>query len=114
MIDPKPAAITEEAFTDLKGIGNEIRDPERTLIFCRHGLEWWVAWDLHVKIAMAHVEINEEMESKYDHMYVLVQKKGENHHYPGMTSPFEEPVPPEHGQIVYQSDYFDLYELTRD
>lgn len=114
LLQPKPMAITEEAYSDMKRIGNEIQDPERTLIFARHGLEWWLAWEHHVNIAMQHIEIDEGMRLKYDHIYFLVQKKGENHHYPGKTSPFKEPTAPENSEPVYNSEFFEIYELQKE
>jgi len=114
LLNPKPMAITEEAYADMRKIDTEIKDPLRTLIFCRHGLEWWVAWEHHVRIAMPHVEVDDDMMKKYDQIFYLVQKKGENHHYPGRTSPFIEPIPPENSVQKYNSEYFEMFELMKE
>jgi len=111
LIHPKPVAITQSSYADLRRIDSKIIDPEKTIIFCRHGLEWWVAWEHHVNIAMPHIEVDNEMMEKYDHIFYLVQKEGENHIYPGTPSPFTEPVPPENCVKVFDSEYFDMYEF---
>ncbi|MDF1570431.1 MAG: hypothetical protein P1P82_02315 [Bacteroidales bacterium] len=114
LIHPKSMAITGESYTDMKLIRNEIDDPERTIIFARHGLEWWVAWELRVKIAATHIEVDDSLRQKYDQVFFLVQKKGENLIYPGRTSVFEKPVPPENSVLVYESEYFNLFALHED
>ncbi|MCA1757030.1 MAG: hypothetical protein LC649_06195 [Bacteroidales bacterium] len=66
------------------GIKDEITDPDRTIIFVRHGLEWWLIWEFRIKIAQPHIELNDNMIHKYDHIFFLIQKQGENIFYPGI------------------------------
>lgn len=110
IINPKPLAISNESFADMTSLEDDIGKPEKTIIFVRHGLEWWVAWELGVNIAMPHVPVNDPMRQKYDHIYYLVQKKGENHLYPGKPGIFIEPVPPDSSRVFYDSEFFTLYE----
>ncbi len=111
LIDPKPFTVTDEAYADLKKIGEKIKDPESTIIYVRHTLEWWVAWENGVHIAMPGVEVDDEMIEKYDQILFLVQKKGANSLYPGKISPFINPTLPENNELFYDSEYFELYEL---
>lgn len=114
LIQPKPMAITGESYADMKLIKNVVDDPNSTIVFARHGLEWWVAWEHKVRIASPHIEVNEALTQKYDQVFFLVQKKGENLIYPGRTSIFEQPVPPESNVLVYDSKYFEMYGLRED
>lgn len=111
---PKPLAITGESYSDLMKIKDELKDPDTTIIFVRHGLEWWLIWEFRVKIAQPHIQVNEELVSKYDHIFFLIQKKGENDFYPGRSSPFRKPQAPEAAVLVYDSGYFEMYELGED
>ncbi len=114
LIYPKPMAITAESYADMQQLKNEIKDPGSTIIFARHGLEWWIAWEHRVKIASPHIEINEALKQKYDQIFFLVQKKGENLIYPGQSSIFQKPMPPENTELVYDSEYFQMYTLNAD
>jgi hypothetical protein len=113
-MDPKPLAITDESYTDMKRINSEIENPDKTIIFARHGLEWWVAWEHRVKIALPGVKVDDEMIGKYDQILFLVQKKGENMIYPGKTNIFIEPIVPENCEMVYDSEFFEMYELRKE
>lgn len=114
LLQPKPLAITEESYADMKRLGSRISDPANTLIFARHGLEWWVAWELRVKIASAYLEVDDQMMDKYNQIYFLVQKKGENLIYPGKTSIFIQPVVPDNSELVYDSEYFEMFAFQPD
>jgi len=111
---PKPMAITKESYADIQSLKSEIADPEQTLVFARHGLEWWVAWELHVRIASAYIEVDEPLKQKYEQIFFLIQKKGENLIYPGRTSIFIPPVAPENSVLVYDSEYFQMFALDDD
>jgi hypothetical protein len=114
LFHPKPMAITEESYANLQSLKSRIDDPQQTLIFARHGLEWWVAWELRVRIASAYIEVDAPLKQKYDQIFFLVQKKGENLIYPGRTSIFISPVAPENSVLVYDSEYYEMYALEYD
>jgi hypothetical protein len=114
LIHPKPMGITDESYADMKLIKNVIDDPTSTVVFARHGLEWLVAWELRVRIASPHIEVDDALRQKYDQVFFLVQKKGENLIYPGRTSIFKQPLPPENSVLVYDSEFFGMYELRED
>ena len=108
---PKPHAITTESYSDMQKLGKLIHHPDSTMIFARHGLEWWVAWEHHVHIAQPHIQVDQGMKERYDEIYFLVQENGENLMYPGKSSVFVEPDPPDDSDLIYQSEYFRVYQL---
>jgi hypothetical protein len=114
LIHPKPMSITMESYADMQQLKSEIEDPMKTIIFARHGLEWWVAWEHRVKIASPHIEVNDALRQKYDQIFFLLQQKGENLIYPGQTSIFQKPVPPKNTSLVYDSEYFKMYALNAE
>lgn len=114
LVNPRPLAITEAAYTDMKTMSAHFVNPENSIVFARHGLEWWVAWEHRVKIASPSVTVDDEMKDKYDNILFLVQEKGENQLYPGGNSIFGRPLPPENSDLVYESVYFKLYKLRED
>ena len=46
-----PGGLSLESRADLEKIATQIKDPVRTLIIARHGLEWWTAWFTGARIA---------------------------------------------------------------
>ena len=114
LIHPKPMAISRESYADMQQLKSEIEDPGSTIIFARHGLEWWVAWEHHVRIASPHIKIDDALRKKYDNIFFLIQKKGENLIYPGQASIFQSPMPPETAELIYDSEYFEMYALDTD
>ena len=110
---PKPPGIIDAAWADLKKIETVIEKDKNMIIVTRHGLDWWVAWTLETRIAVAyHNVLDSEFRSIYDPVYIIKQKKGRNRDYPGKTSPFTEPPIPPGSRLVYSSDYFELYQLS--
>lgn len=109
VMNPRPLSISDESYADLLELRSEFNRPGQTIVFVRHGLEWWVAWEFNVHIAGASVEVDNEMTDRYDHIYYLIQKGGENLIYPGKTSIFTQPTPPEEAVVVSETAYFKLY-----
>ena len=105
----KKSVISIGAYNDLSNISNHIEDPEKTIIITRHGLEWWVVWQLNTNIAQPQIKIDEAIIAKYDEILIITQKKGRFILYPGPDSPFNEPSVPENSPLLYSSDYFDVY-----
>jgi hypothetical protein len=112
IVKPKTLAITHEAYVDLIDLGEYIPNPDKSIVFARHGIEWWLAWEHRTKIAHPHIEIDEAMKEKYEAIYILRQKQGIHLLYPGKRSPFRKPEVPENGEQIYNSAYFDLYKIT--
>jgi hypothetical protein len=109
VILPKRAVISEAAYNDLSNISSKIANPDKTLIIARHGLEWWMIWQLNVKMAQPHLEIDKATIAKYDEILILRQKKGMIKLYPGPYSPFEIPSVSDDNSVLYSSDYFDVF-----
>ncbi|MFP4845896.1 hypothetical protein [Winogradskyella sp. PE311] len=109
---PKKAVISEAAYKDLANISRIIENPNNTLIFAKHGLDWWMIWQLDVKMAQSHLEIDEATIDKYDEILILHQKKGRNRLYPGPYSPFVKPSVPIDSNQVYSSEYFEVFKFS--
>ncbi len=109
---PKQAAISQEAYADLENLASKIENPSNTIIFARHGFEWWVAWDLKTKIANSHLKVDEEIIAKYENVLFLSQKTGVNDLYPGKSKVFLDPIIPENSELVYSSEYYNLYKYV--
>lgn len=109
----KLPAISIEAFNDMKKLENLIDEPDKTIIVARHGLEWWVAWELKTKVAQDK-GVDETVFRKYNKVIVLEQKKGINQMHPGKSSPFHEPLPPKKNELIYTSEYFNAYEWINE
>ena len=126
--DKKPC-IDELAYRDLQNIKNYIpADRAETIILARHGLEFWTAWNLNMKVANERSMDNLGLE-KYKHIIFLQQKNeerqgpmgrrpmhkpgnGDGGHppmEPGMDSPFERPIPG-NSKLIYSSPYFNAYQ----
>lgn len=111
--NPKQPAITPEAYDDLKNISKEIRDPDKTIIFTRHGMDWWIVWELKTKMAHPQIQIDDEILTKYNEVLFLAQKKGVNNLYPVKNRSFIDPVVPENSELIYSSGFYDLYKYIK-
>ncbi len=109
----KPPIISQQAFQDLANIEEYITEPRNTLIIARHGLEWWTAWQLHVKVAQ-DIAVNRETFQNYQNIFSLIQLKGQNQIHPFQKNPFHEPFYPKERKPVYRSLYFMLVRLSAD
>lgn len=112
LTDPKMPTLQPEAYDDLDRMSNVIKNPERTIIFTRHGLDWWVAWKLKTNIAISYRNrLNQEIRSRYEDVLFIYQTGGRNKVYLGERSPFKEPIIPENKKLIYHSDYFMLFRV---
>jgi len=112
LIQPKQSSISTESYKDLAFVADEVSNPEQTIIMVRHGLDWWIVWQLKTKIAQSHIKVDKSMVSKYKDIMFLRQNKGHNDLYPGPGSPFFNPSVPKNSILLYKSDYFELYKRT--
>ncbi len=112
-INMKPPSITQQAFQDLKNLEKHISDPGKTLIIARHGLEWWVAWQIHTKVGQDK-SLTEKTHLKYDKILILVQLDGINQMHPGQKSPFHEPFSQTDREPIYISNYFKAIEFRNE
>jgi hypothetical protein len=108
----KSPSITEEAYLDLKNLETKFPEPENTLIIPRHGLEWWVAWQLHTKVGQEK-SLTPETFDHYNKVISLVQLNGRIKVQAGKRSPFHEPYSPINRKPLYVSGYFKAVELQK-
>ncbi len=112
IVNMKPPVINNEAYNDLKKLEYIIDEPDKTIIIARHGLEWWVAWELQTKVAQDK-GMDQIVFEKYQKVIILEQKKGINQMFPGKKSPFHEPLIPPDNKLIYTSEYFNAYEWIK-
>jgi len=85
--EAKKPVITDQEFHDLQNINAFLPDnKERTIIIARHGLEFWTAWALNVKVANDRA-MNQLAVDKYNYMIILQQKHGLDEMPPGNRPP---------------------------
>ena len=127
--EEKKPCIDELAYRDLQNIKNYIpADRAETIILARHGLEFWTAWNLNMKVGNDR-SIDKLGLEKYKNIIYLQQKNedrqgtmgvrpmhkpgnGDGGHppmRPGMDSPFERPIPG-NSKLIYSSPYFNAYQ----
>ena len=112
LIIPKQNSISVESYNDLVVMKAKIQNPDKTIVMVRHGLDWWVVWQLKTKVGQAHLKVDESITSKYDEVLLLRQNTGHNDLYPGPGSPFFNPSVPKNSILLYTSEYFDLYKRS--
>jgi len=112
-INPKPLSITNEAYEDMKKINTVLENPAETIIYTRHDIEWWIVWELKTKVALLHIKVDDEIMEKYDFILFLTQKKGRNRLYPGKESPFKDPDVPKNNEVIFSSEYFELFKFIQ-
>ncbi len=105
-------AITLQSYEDLKRIGETVEIRSGDLIVARHGLEWWTGWVLGCRTGKEYCLSPKDWD-RYNGIYLLRQKKGNN--YPGHrgTGQFAEFRIPESSIPIYSSEYFDLFKLAK-
>ncbi len=127
--EAKKPVIEDQEFRDLQKISTYLPDNKaNTIVIARHGLEFWTAWALNVKVGNdKSLDINDL--GKYRNI-ILLQQKNEsgqrppvNKPFPGhrfskdgkapmgppMGMPMERPIP-ENFKPIYNSPYFNAYQ----
>jgi len=69
------ASVSEGLVAELRTLAPLCRDPERTLVVARHGLEWWAAWTLHTHIAQPTAIAAEDWSSYADVFYLQEKER---------------------------------------
>ena len=127
--EAKRPVIDDKEFRDLQKISTYLPDnKESTIVIARHGLEFWTAWALNVKVGNdKSIDLNDL--GKYKNIIILQQKKESgqrppvNKPFPGhrfskdgkapMGPPMERPIP-ENFKPIYSSPYFSAFQLERE
>lgn len=110
---PKQNSISDAAYEDLSNMSTQIENPDRAITFVRHGLDWWVSWQLRTKIAQPQIELDKAMSEQYDDILIIRQHKGRYDLYPGPGSPFESPSVPKNSKVLYNSEFYNLYQWIK-
>lgn len=127
--EEKKPCIDELAYQDLQNIKPYIpANNSESIIIARHGIEFWTAWNLKVKVGNDRSIDKLELE-KYKNIIFLQQKNeerqgplgrssmhkpggGDGGHppmRPGMDSPFGRAIPG-NSKLIYSSPYFNVYQ----
>jgi hypothetical protein len=104
--------IDNFAFQDLQNIKKYIpENKDSTIIITRHGIEFWTAWALNVKVGndrgMEKIKLD-----NYRNV-IFLQPKREFDKRPHEKKPFHEPPIPKNSQLVYSSLYFNVYQIKK-
>ncbi len=104
----KEVVIHESAYDDLKNLNSIIKKDNKTIVIARHGLEWWIAWALELKVGQDKA-MTGDFYSRYKNIYFIHQLNT------GSTkerrTQFREPLIPPNADCIYSSTYFNLYHL---
>jgi hypothetical protein len=130
--EAKKPVIDDLEFQDLQNINAYLpENKDSTIIIARHGLEFWTAWALNVKVANDRA-MNQLAVEKYNNMIILQQKSGIGERPPGNRPPSQPPLAgvgrsqerppmerpdgppmgfhlPENFKLVYSTPYFNAY-----
>ncbi len=126
--EEKRPCIDELAYRDLQNIKPYINaNNSESIVVARHGIEFWTAWDLNVKVGNDRSVENLGLE-KYKNVIFLQEKfedrKGPSGRRmqrpgggggghppmgPGMERPFGRQIP-ENSKLIYSSPYFNAYQ----
>lgn len=104
--NPKPVALSDSAYKDLKNINIDIINNKETIIIARHGLEWWCAWVFRTKVGQDK-SIDNEFLKKYKKVIIFNQVGGFGNEL--RQTPFHEPSVFEQSSIIHSSEYFIVY-----
>lgn len=113
LIHPKKPSLSAAAFEDLRLMKSEIKYSEKTLFVAKHGLEWWIAWELEAKVGQSKA-IDLATFKKYDAIYTVIEKTQKERKPKGLRPTFQNPYAPENGTIIYESANFKVVELQSD
>jgi hypothetical protein len=131
--EAKRPVIDDQEFRDLQKISTYLPvNKDSTIVIARHGLEFWTAWALNVKVGNDRsIDLNDL--GKYKNIIILQQKKESgqrppvNKPFPGhrfskdgkapmgppMGQPMERPIP-KNFKPIFSSPYFSAFQLERE
>jgi hypothetical protein len=127
--EEKRPCIDDQAFQDLQNIRKYIvEDKENTIIIAQHGIEFWTAWSLNMKVGNDRSMDKLGLE-KYKNI-IFLQQKGKERQGPSGRRSLRNQVPgaggpppmgppmgpprgrpvPENFNLIYSSAYFNAYQ----
>lgn len=107
---PKETVIDKIAYDELRKLKSVIKNDNETIVIARHGLEWWTAWALHIKVGQDKA-IDSAFFEKYKTVIFITQINGFSKD--GQRTPFHEPSLPENSEIIFSSAYFKMFKLNK-
>ncbi len=106
----KKSVIGRLAYEDLQNLNKFITgNRDSTIIITRHGIEFWTAWALEVKVGNDRGMDKLNLDN-YKNV-IFLQPKQEAGKKPIGMHPQHEPPIPKNSQLVYSSAYFNAYQL---
>jgi hypothetical protein len=107
-------AIEMAAYHDLQNLNKSIiKDKDSSIVIARHGIEFWTAFALGIKVANDRA-INSIEQKNYKQIIFLnvkeERKRRPNHHKP-IGEPNRGPMRQNQGKLIYHSKYLDAFEL---
>lgn len=109
-INPKKPFISEESYAELTTLKDRIKFDENTIILTTHGLEWWTGFSLNTYVGQGYSLTKKEF-NKYNSVYVLLQKKGNNYGN-SAWSHFLDVEVPNTAIEKFNGDFFQVYKLN--
>jgi hypothetical protein len=123
--EEKKPCIDDQTFHDLQNINKYVAEnKENSIIIARHGLEFWTAWTLNVRVGQDRAMDKIGLE-KYRNVIFLQQKNEDGQGSfgsrllrkprirmsgrPPLEPPMVRPVP-ENFKLIYSSSYFNAYQ----
>jgi hypothetical protein len=105
---PKETVINENAYEELKNLNSIIENDNETIIIARHGLEWWTAWILKIKVGQDKA-IEGDFFKKYKNVFFITQINGFSNDK--QRTPLHEPIVPQNSDMIFSSEYFKVYKF---
>jgi hypothetical protein len=108
----KKAIIDDLAYRDFQNIKKHIPvNSDSTIIITRHGIEFWTAWALNVKVGNDR-SLDKLKLDNYNTVFLL-QPKNELGNRPRKPNHFHDQGIPKKSQLIYSSLYFNMFRLVK-
>jgi hypothetical protein len=108
----KKAIMGDLAYRDFQNIKKHIPvNSDSTIIITRHGVEFWTAWALNVKVGNDR-SLDKLKLDNYNNVFLL-QPKNEFGNRPHKPNPFHDQEISKKSQLIYSSLYFNMFRLEK-
>lgn len=107
MVPFKQPTLGTESYQELSTLNTSLPDKEESIIITRHGLEWWVNWNLEVKVGNERA-LDTLLFNQYATVYIL-EIKQQRFRGPGLR---QKNLKPQQGSLSEQfsGEHFKLYQ----
>jgi len=108
----KKPVIDNFAFQDLQNIKQYISgNKDSTIIITEHGIEFWTAWALNVKVGNDRGIDKINLDNYKNILFLQPKQEFDKRHQE--KKPFHKPPIPKNSQLVYSSLYFNAYQIKK-